>query len=62
METVSDRYSYEQIEKIIRSIETAKTRMIVGTVSVGHLLGIIIYLILFYFIAVKVFEKHELEF
>ena len=52
------------IEKYLFSnlIETAKTRMIVGTVSVGHLLGIIVYLILFYFIAVKVFEKHELEF
>lgn len=43
-------------------IETAKTRMIVGTVSVGHLLGIAIYLAVFYFIAVLVFKKRELDF
>lgn len=43
-------------------IETAKTRMIVGTVSVGHLLGILAYLAVFYIIALTVFEKQELEF
>lgn len=43
-------------------VETAKTRMIVGTVSIGHLLGILIYLAVFYIAAVKIFETRELEF
>lgn len=52
------------LEKYLFSnlIETAKTRMIVGTVSVGHLLGILVYLAVFYIAAVKVFETRELEF
>ena len=43
-------------------LETARSRALVGTVSVGHLLGVLIYLAVFYFITVKLFEKRELEF
>ena len=43
-------------------LETARSRALVGTVSIGHLIGVVIYLAAFYFITVKIFEKRELEF
>ena len=43
-------------------ITTAQSRMIVGTFSVGHILGIVLYLAVFYFAAVLLFKRKELEF
>ena len=43
-------------------LEAAKSRAIIGTFSVPHILGILAYLIVFYLVACKVFKKVELEF
>lgn len=43
-------------------LEAAKTRAVIGTFSVPHIAGIAAYLLLFYFLACKVFKKVELEF
>lgn len=43
-------------------IMTAQSRMIVGTFSVGHILGILVYLAAFYFATVLLFKRKELEF
>ena len=43
-------------------LEAAKSRAVIGTLSVTHIAGIILYLLVFYFLACKVFKKVELEF
>lgn len=51
-----DRYLFSTL------LTTAQSRMIVGTFSVGHILGIIAYLAAFYFVTVLLFKRRELEF
>lgn len=62
-------FSFKHIEKLrldrflLTNLENiACSRMIVGTFSVGHVLGIIIYFAAFYIIATHVFKRKELEF
>ena len=43
-------------------LNTARSRLMIGTFSVPHFAGIILYLVLFFEIAVRVFRKRELEF
>ena len=43
-------------------LEAAKSRAVIGTLSLPHIIGIVIYLILFYLLACRAFKKVELEF
>lgn len=43
-------------------LEAAKSRAVIGTISVPHIVGIIVYLVVFYLIACRAFRKVELEF
>ena len=43
-------------------LEAAKSRAVIGTLSITHIAGIILYMLVFYLLACKVFKKVELEF
>ena len=43
-------------------VSTAKTRAVLGTFSVLHILGIVIYYVIFFFAASALYRKKELEF
>ncbi len=42
--------------------ETFQTRMVLGNISIGHFIGIAIYIVAAYFITVLTFKKRELDF
>ena len=43
-------------------LEAAKSRAVIGTISVPHIVGIVVYLVIFYLLACRAFKKVELEF
>lgn len=51
-----DQYLFTSI------LEAAKSRAVIGTLSIPHIIGIVVYLLIFFLIACRIFKKVELEF